>query len=191
MKIKSLFVAGILATSTLFVACDGGKNNEKAKADSIAAKAKTDSLAKAEADKKTADTPKLQNIAEIAMADSTKFGTLVVAVKAADLAGALSGTDTLTVFAPDNAAFAAVDKVALAALLKDKTKVGDLLKGHIVKGNVKAASLKDGQEVTTLSGKKLKVSIKDGKVMVGGAEVTTADVAASNGTVHVINKVIM
>jgi uncharacterized surface protein with fasciclin (FAS1) repeats len=56
---------------------------------------------------------------------------------------------------------------------------------------VKAADLKDGQELTTLQGEKIKVSLKDGKVYVGGAEVTNPDVAVSNGVVHMTNKVLV
>jgi uncharacterized surface protein with fasciclin (FAS1) repeats len=58
-----------------------------------------------------------------------------------------------------------------------------------VAGKIMAADLQDGQELTTVQGGKLKVSIKDGKVMINGANVVTADVSASNGVIHVIDKV--
>jgi uncharacterized surface protein with fasciclin (FAS1) repeats len=54
-----------------------------------------------------------------------------------------------------------------------------------------AAELKDGAELTTVQGEKLKVSVKEGKVMIGGAHVTSADISASNGVIHVIDKVLM
>ncbi|MEP7254481.1 MAG: fasciclin domain-containing protein, partial [Ferruginibacter sp.] len=62
---------------------------------------------------------------------------------------------------------------------------------HVVAGAVKAADLKDGQKVKTLQGEELTVSIKDGKVMINGANVTTADLTGSNGVVHVIDAVLM
>jgi uncharacterized surface protein with fasciclin (FAS1) repeats len=61
----------------------------------------------------------------------------------------------------------------------------------VVAGNVKAADLKDGQKVKTLQGEELTVSIKDGKVMINAANVTTADLAGSNGVIHVIDAVLM
>jgi uncharacterized surface protein with fasciclin (FAS1) repeats len=188
------FFAAILFGATIFAACDSkqGGDAEKAKADSLAAKAKEDSLAKVKAEEE-AKRPK--SVVEVASADTTMFGTLVTAVKAADLVGALSNAaDSITVFAPTNAAFAAVDKKALEDLLKpeNKAKLADVLKFHVVKGTIKAADIKDGvTEVATLQGKKLKVEKKDGKVTVNGANVVTPDVQAGSGVIHVIDKVVM
>jgi len=197
MKANKMLVAAMMAGAVAFTACDnkGGQDADKAKADSLAKKATEDSLAKVEADKKAAEANKPKSVVDVAMADTTNFGTLVTAVKAADLVGALSNaSDSITVFAPTNAAFAAVDKKALADLLKpeNKAKLADVLKFHVVKGTIKSSDIKDGvTEVTTLQGKKLKVEKKDGKVTVNGATVTTADVAAGSGVVHVIDKVVM
>lgn len=74
---------------------------------------------------------------------------------------------------------------------ENKKKLTDILTFHVVSGNAMAADLKDGQELTTVQGGKLKVSIKGDKVMINDANVTMADVAASNGVVHVIDKVLM
>ncbi len=121
-----------------------------------------------------------------------KAKTLTAAVKAASLVETLKGKGPFTVFAPTDAAFSSIQK-DVDSLLKpeNKTKLAKILTYHVVSGNVKAADLKDGQELTTVQGEKLKVSVKDKKVMVGGANVTGADINASNGVIHVIDKVLM
>jgi uncharacterized surface protein with fasciclin (FAS1) repeats len=118
--------------------------------------------------------------------------TLAAAVTAAGLVGTLQGEGPFTVFAPTDAAFAAIQK-DVDNLLKpeNKAKLSDILTYHVVSGKAMAADLKDGQELTTVQGSKLKVSIKDGKVMINGANVISADIAASNGVIHVIDKVVM
>ena len=118
--------------------------------------------------------------------------TLAAAVTAAGLVKTLQGEGPFTVFAPTDAAFAAIQK-DVDTLLKpeNKEKLTNILTYHVVSGNAMAADLEDGQELTTVQGGKLKVSIKGGKVMIGEAHVTMADVAASNGVVHVIDKVLM
>lgn len=133
-----------------------------------------------------------KNIVENA-AGSSDHTTLVAAVQAAGLAETLSGTGPFTVFAPTNAAFAKVPKATLDNLMKPEMKadLAKILTYHVVPGALKAADLKDGQELTTVQGQKLIVSVKDGKVMVGGATVTIADVVSSNGVTHVIDAVLM
>lgn len=118
--------------------------------------------------------------------------TLAAAVTAAGLVETLQGDGPFTVFAPTDAAFAAIQK-DVDTLLKpeNKEKLASILTYHVVAGNAMAADLQDGQELTTVEGGKLKVSIKGDKVMIGNAQVTMADVAASNGVVHVIDKVLM
>lgn len=117
---------------------------------------------------------------------------LAVAVTAAGLVHTLQGVGPFTVFAPTDAAFTAIQK-EVDTLLKpeSKEKLSRILAYHVVSGKAMAADLKDGQELTTVEGGKLKVSIKGDKVMVGNAHVTMADVAASNGVVHVIDKVLI
>jgi uncharacterized surface protein with fasciclin (FAS1) repeats len=118
--------------------------------------------------------------------------TLATAVKAAGLVETLQGKGPFTVFAPTDAAFAAIQS-EVDKLLKpeSKEKLSKILTYHVVSGKMKAADLKDGQELTTVEGSKLKVMVKDGKVMVGNAKVTTADISASNGVIHVIDKVLL
>ena len=130
-----------------------------------------------------------QNIVALAT-ESAK--TLAAAVQAAGLVTTLEGTGPFTVFAPTDAAFAAIQK-DVDNLLKpeNKAKLASILTYHVVSGKHLAADLKDGAELTTVQGEKLKVSVKGGKVMIGEANVTTADVAASNGVVHLIDKVLL
>ena len=130
-----------------------------------------------------------QNIVALAT-ESAK--TLAAAVQAAGLVTTLEGTGPFTVFAPTDAAFAAIQK-DVDNLLKpeNKAKLANILTYHVVSGKHMAADLKDGAEITTVQGEKLKVSVKGDKVMIGEANVTTADVAASNGVVHLIDKVLL
>ncbi|MBD2716982.1 fasciclin domain-containing protein [Hymenobacter sp. BT646] len=124
--------------------------------------------------------------------------TLVKAVQAAGLDGTLSGPGPFTVFAPTNAAFDKLPNGALAGLLKPESK--DKLKGvltyHVIAGRLLAQDLKDGQQLTTVNGQKITVSVKDGKVMISNGKdapvaVQTADVVSSNGVTHVIDGVLL
>ncbi len=112
--------------------------------------------------------------------------TLAAAVQAADLVATLEGTGPFTVFAPTDAAFTAIQK-DVDSLLKPENKA----KLAMVSGKYMAADLKDGTELTTVQGEKLQVAVKDNTVMIGDAYVSTADVSASNGVVHLIDKVLL
>jgi len=121
------------------------------------------------------------------------FTTLATALEAAGLVDTLKGEGPYTVFAPTDAAFAAVPKETLDALLADpKGALTDVLTYHVVAGKVMASDLSDGQVITTVNGAPLTVTIKsDGTVMVGDATVTTADIETSNGVIHVIDTVLV
>jgi uncharacterized surface protein with fasciclin (FAS1) repeats len=123
---------------------------------------------------------------------STSAKTLAAAVTAAGLVKTLQGTGPFTVFAPTDAAFASIQK-DVDTLLKpeNKEKLSKVLTHHVVSGKLSAADLKDGKELTTVQGEKLKVHVQGGKVMVGDAHVTSADIHASNGVIHVIDKVLL
>jgi uncharacterized surface protein with fasciclin (FAS1) repeats len=119
------------------------------------------------------------------------FSTLVAAVKAAGLAETLSGTGPFTVFAPTNEAFAKlpaglVDKLLLPA---NKDVLAKILTYHVVASKVMAADVKDGK-VATVEGSEITLSTMNG-VTVNDAKVTAADVAASNGVIHVIDTVLV
>ncbi len=133
-----------------------------------------------------------KNIVENA-AGSADHTTLVAAVKAAGLAETLSGAGPFTVFAPTNEAFAKLPAGAVDGLLKPEMKkdLTGVLTYHVVSGALKAADLKDGMKLKTVQGQDLMVSVKDGKVMINGANVTIADVVSSNGVTHVIDAVLM
>ncbi|WP_394343173.1 fasciclin domain-containing protein [Pedobacter psychroterrae] len=133
-----------------------------------------------------------KNIVENAMG-SSEHTTLVAAVKAAGLAETLSGTGPFTVFAPTNAAFdklpaGTVDNLLKPEMKNDLTKV---LTYHVVSGSYKSTDLKDGMELTTVQGGKIKLAQKDGAWWVNGAKITTADVISSNGATYVIDSVLM
>ncbi len=120
-----------------------------------------------------------------------QFKTLVSLVKKAGLAGTLQGKGPFTVFAPTDAAFAKVPKATLTALGKDKALLKKVLLYHVVKGNVTANKVVKLKSATTLNGQTAAIRVTGTKVFVGGARVTTADVKASNGVIHVINKVLL
>jgi uncharacterized surface protein with fasciclin (FAS1) repeats len=131
-----------------------------------------------------------KNIVQTAVAAGS-FKTLVSLVKQAGLAGALSGKGPLTVFAPTDAAFAKVPKATLAALAKDKSKLKAVLLYHVAKGKLTAAKVVTLHSVQTLNGQSLKVRVSHGTVTVGGGRVIKTDIPASNGVIHVINKVLI
>ena len=130
------------------------------------------------------------NIVETAVA-AGKFKTLTSLVKKAGLAKTLQGKGPYTVFAPTDAAFAKVPKATLDALAKDKAKLRSVLLYHVAKGKLTARKVVKRESVTTLNGERVRIRVRNDKVFVGGARVTTADVAASNGVIHVINKVLI
>lgn len=137
------------------------------------------------------------DITEVA-ADTSDLSTLVSALTKAGLVDDLQADGPFTVFAPTNAAFAALltaqgvaDLDALIAKLGAET-VTNILKYHVVSGEQKAADLTDGEELTTLQGQKITVGVANGVVTLNGTtKVTKADVEASNGVVHLIDSVLL
>jgi uncharacterized surface protein with fasciclin (FAS1) repeats len=117
------------------------------------------------------------------------FKTLAAALQAADLVATLKGPGPFTVFAPTDAAFAKIPKADLDALLKDKAKLTAVLTYHVVAGKVMAKDVKAGK-VKTVQGSELTVATAGG-VSVDGAKVTTADIVADNGVIHVIDSVVL
>lgn len=132
------------------------------------------------------------DIVDIAVG-SPDHTTLVAALNAAGLVETLKGAGPFTVFAPTNAAFNALPAGTVDGLLvpEKKADLTKILTYHVVAGSVKAADLTDGQKVKTLQGEELTVAIKDGKVSINGANVTAADLAGTNGVIHVIDAVLM
>ena len=129
-------------------------------------------------------------------AGAGNFTVLVEAVKAAGLVDTLSGPGPFTVFAPTDQAFAdalATLGITKEQLLADPAKLKTILTYHVVSGSVMAADVTkmDGQDVPTVAGPTVKIKIDGSTVMINDATVTTADIAASNGVIHVIDKVLL
>lgn len=117
------------------------------------------------------------------------FTTLATALKAAGLVDTLKGPGPFTVFAPTDAAFAKIPADQLQALLKDKAKLTAVLTYHVVSGKVMAKDVKAGM-VKTVQGSSLNLTTTGG-VKVDKANVTSTDIVATNGVIHVIDSVIM
>ena len=122
-----------------------------------------------------------------------QFKTLAAALKAADLVETLKGPGPFTVFAPTDEAFAKLPAGTVENLLKpeNKAKLTAILTYHVVLGAVKAEQVTKLDEAKTVNGAMVKVSTEDGKVMINDATVVKADIEASNGVIHVIDKVIL
>ena len=132
------------------------------------------------------------DIVEVA-SGAGSFNTLVAAVQAAGLVEALQGDGPLTVFAPTDEAFAALPEGTLDSLLKpeNKDQLAAILLYHVVPGKVMSSDLSGTVNAETLQGSTVEVVASASGVTVNGANVVTADVAASNGVIHVIDAVIL
>lgn len=125
-------------------------------------------------------------------ASAGQFDTLLTLAKRAGLVKALSGSGPLTVFAPTDAAFKSVPKATLAKLANDKAALRRVLLYHVVKGNVTAAQVVKLSSAATLAGPSVGIRVSGGNVFLNrSTKVVKADIAASNGTIHVINKVLL
>lgn len=159
-------------------------------ADNCATSSSAGKAKKAEATMTSASTTSEKSIVETAIT-TEGFTTLVAAVKAAGLVDALSGEGPFTVFAPTDEAFAAIPEAKLKALLADTEALTKVLTYHVIAGNVKAADVVKLDKAETLNGASVTIKTADDKVMIDGAKVVAADIACSNGTIHVIDKVIL
>ena len=133
-----------------------------------------------------------QDIVDTA-AGAGQFKTLAAALQAAGLVDTLKGPGPFTVFAPTDAAFAKLPAGTVESLLKpeNKAKLTAILTYHVVPGAVKAEQVTKLDEAKTVNGAMVKVSTDHGKVMINNANVVKADIPASNGVIHVIDKVIL
>jgi uncharacterized surface protein with fasciclin (FAS1) repeats len=196
MKIlKSTLISGLSALA--LTACSGSDTSDTVATDTEVVQ---DDAMISDGTQATTD----KNIVTLAQGNP-QASTLVTAVTAAGLAETLSGSGPFTLFAPSNDAFAKLDKATLDGLLKpeSKAKLAELLKYHVVAGNVKAADLAkmiaDGNgtaTVKTLNGGSVQARMNGDKIVLtdakgGKSTVTTADLVASNGTVHMVDTVVM
>ena len=145
-----------------------------------------------------------QTVVDVAVSNKD-FSTLVTALKAAELVGALSGEGPFTVFAPNNDAFSKIDSETLGNLLKPENvkALSNILTYHVVSGKLMASdvasALKKGYgraKLTALNGQTLTARKKDGKIYLKDSqgnmsEIIATDVAGSNGVIHVISSVVM
>jgi uncharacterized surface protein with fasciclin (FAS1) repeats len=122
-----------------------------------------------------------------------QFKTLAAALTAAGLVDTLKGPGPFTVFAPTDAAFAKLPAGTVDTLLKpeSKAKLTAILTYHVVAGKVMAADVVKLNEAKTVNGAIVAVKVDGGNVMINNAKVTTADIEASNGVIHVIDTVLL
>lgn len=134
----------------------------------------------------------MSNITQVINADK-HLKTLKKSVYSIDLDQLLSSTGPFTFFAPSDIAFEKLDKGVLENLLEPQNHVQliDLLNNHIVNGKVEFKDLKDGDTLTTLSGKKLDVHVTNDDVFVGKIAVHMKDSKATNGVIHVVDAVVL
>ena len=133
-----------------------------------------------------------KNLATV-IAKHDKLTTLAGLLKSSGLDKDLAGEKKLTIFAPTDEAFAKLPEATLEMLAKpeNKDQLKAILTSHVVDGANSSCCFTDGQVVKAASGQELTVTVKDGKVSVNGAKVTTANVEAGNGMVHAIDTVIL
>lgn len=138
----------------------------------------------------TAEEKAKKDIVETAVAAGS-FKTLVKALETADLVKVLQGPGPFTVFAPTDAAFAAVPKETLDALLKDKKQLASVLTYHMVAGKVMAADVVKVDSAKTVQGQTVTVKVAKETVKVNNATVVKTDIVCSNGVIHVIDAVLL
>ena len=137
-------------------------------------------------------TTNTQNIVDTAVA-AGQFKTLAAALGAAGLVDTVKGAGPFTVFAPTDAAFAKLPAGTVENLLKsaNKAQLTAILTYHVVPGKVMAADVVKLKEAKTVNGKMLQVKVNGSDVMINDAKVTATDIAASNGVIHVIDRVVL
>ena len=191
---RSLAAAGTATLALFLAACSPAPAPTMAPASSMPASSPAATSSSPEA----STSPAAVDIVDTAVA-AGDFGTLAAALTAAGLVETLKGDGPFTVFAPTDAAFAALPEGTVEALLAEpEGDLAEILKYHVVAGKVMAADVVglDGQKVKTVQGAELTVEVADGKVSLvdaagGRVNVVTTDVEASNGVIHVIDGVLL
>jgi uncharacterized surface protein with fasciclin (FAS1) repeats len=139
----------------------------------------------------TTAAPPMKNIVETAVADG-RFTTLVAAVQAAKLDGALSGPGPFTVFAPTDDAFKNLPPGTVESLLKTpEGQLKQILLYHVVDGKVMAADVVKLSSAKTLQGSNVNITVTNGVVKINDATVKITDIQTKNGVIHVIDKVLI
>jgi len=173
MKLTRIAIMAAIAAASLGVVACGSSDSTTTAAETTAAQTSNETIA-------------------AVASGNADLSTLVAALTAGDLVTTLEGAGPYTVFAPTDAAFADIQSTVDTLLEPgNKTDLQQVLTYHVVPGIYTAADLKDGQKLKTVEGQDLTVTVKDGVVKVNDATVESADINASNGVVHVINKVLV
>ncbi len=178
------FASGAVALAACCLACTSNPANSATAAASTDAKPGAGQSA-------VVDDVSQKNVVQIAVG-SADHTTLVAAVKAAELVDALSNAGPFTVFAPTNAAFAALPAGTVEGLLKPdkKSALQDVLQYHVLVGVFKTGQFRDGQNIGTVHGANITMHVNGDKIMVNDANIV-ASIPASNGVIHVIDKVLL
>lgn len=190
----ALSLAVVSATTLMAPAVQAGSSSTQAQTTATPTSTPTSAASPAPAataaPAATPATTSAGTIVDVASQDSS-LTTLTKALKAAGLVDVLSGEGPFTVFAPTDEAFAALPKGKLDELLlpANREKLAKILRYHVIQGENPSSSLKAG-EVATVEGSSVKISVANG-VQVNDAKVVKADIKASNGVIHVIDKVLM
>lgn len=184
---KLLIGLATLSIATAVGACTAGTDSATTTGESPIA-ASPDSMAESP----MASPNAAGNTLDQVVAGNSSFSTLNTAIQAAGLGATLSGTESYTVFAPTNEAFAALPPGTLDQLLlpENKAALQQVLSYHVVPGTVTSADITPG-EVNTVEGAPVTLAADAGEVTVGGATVVEADIIASNGVVHAIDQVLL
>ena len=194
MTKKAKFGALLLALSVTAAACGSDDPEETA----TTTEAPADETADESTDEAMEDDEAMEEelpatVVDIAV-EAGSFTTLLAAAESAGLVGALSAEGPITVFAPSDEAFeaalAALD-ITAEELLADTDTLTSILTYHVVEGKVLSTDLSDGMTAPTLNGAEITVTIDGSTVMIDEATVTTADLEAVNGVVHVIDSVLL
>jgi len=134
----------------------------------------------------------MSNITQVVNTDKN-LKILKKGVHASDLDQLLSSTGPFTFFAPSDLAFEKLEKGTMDNLLEpqNRNKLTELLNAHIVEGKINFAELKDGDNLTTVNGKKLLIGVNDGKVSIGDINIVANQTKISNGVIHSVDTVML
>ena len=174
----------LLLLLLIFSACGGPAQNENQSSE-----VSTDNAPKGQAS--TLDDVSQKNILQIAIG-SADHSTLVAAVQAAQIEDVLSNNGPITVFAPNNAAFGALPAGTVENLVKPENKatLANILKNHAAPGTYKGKLLKNGRKIYMASGNYIEIKVEGDNIFIGDAKII-GTIDASNGVIHVIDKVLV
>jgi uncharacterized surface protein with fasciclin (FAS1) repeats len=175
----------IFAASLMFLfSCNSGETTTAAEEETV--------QAPSGGQEAVADDESQKDVVKVAVG-SKDHTTLVAAIKQAELVTSLSNAGPFTVFAPTNAAFDKIPKETLDGLMKDdkKADLQNILQYHVTLSALNASFFTDGMTLGMVNGDNVKVTVKDGKIILNGTATIIASIPASNGMVHVIDAVML